>query len=59
MPFQELCPEILQLTEGLIGLTETQAGALARRLDVPFRVVQRDGKDLAVAFDFRRGRINA
>ena len=59
MPFQEPCPEILQLTESLIGLTETQARALARRLNVTFRAVQRDGKDLAVAFDFRRGRINA
>ena len=58
-PFQEPCPEILQLTEGQIGLTETQARALARGLNVPFRVVQRDGKDIAVAFDFRRGLINA
>ena len=59
MPFQEPCPEILQLTEGLIGLIETQTKALARSLNVPFRVVQRDGKDLAAAFDFRRARINA
>ena len=63
MPFQEPLPEILQptegLTEGFIGLTETQARALARSRNVPFRVVQRDGKDLAVTFDFRRGRINA
>lgn len=63
VPFQEPRPEILQptegLTEGFIGLTETQARALARSRNVPFRVVQRDGKDLAVTFDFRRGRINA
>ena len=39
MPFQEPCPEILRLTEGLIGLTEIQAGALTRRLNVPFRAV--------------------
>ena len=63
MPFQEPPPEILQptegLTEGFIGLTETQARALARSRNIPFRVVQRDGKDLAVTFDYRRGRINA
>lgn len=63
MPLQQPPPEILQptegLTEGFIGLTETQARALARSRNVPFRVVQRDGKDLAVTFDFRRGRINA
>ena len=63
MPSQDLPLEILQptegLTEGFIGLTETQARALARSRNIPFRVVQRDGKDLAVTFDFRRGRINA
>ena len=62
MPFQETPPEILQptegLTEGFIGLTETQARLLARSRNIPFRVVQRGGKDLAVTFDFRRGRIN-
>ena len=59
MPFQEPRPEISQLTERFIGLTETQARALARSRNVPFCVVQRDGKDIAVAFDFRRGLINA
>ena len=63
MPYDEPPAEILQPTEGLregfVGLTETQARALARSRNVPFRVVQRDGKDLAVTFDFRRGRVNA
>ena len=63
MPYDEPPAEILQptvgLREGFVGLTETQARALARSRNVPFRVVQRDGKDLAVTFDFRRGRINA
>lgn len=63
MPNDKPLAEILEPTEGLresfVGLTETQARALARSRNVPFRVVQRDGKDLAVTFDFRRGRVNA
>ncbi|MBL6813976.1 MAG: hypothetical protein ISQ65_01995 [Pseudomonadales bacterium] len=63
IPHQEPPRQILDpeegLTEGFIGLTETQARVLARSRNLPFRVVQRDGKDLAVTFDFRRGRINA
>jgi hypothetical protein len=63
MPYDQPPVEILEPTEGLregfVGLTETQARALARSRNVPFRVVHRNGKDLAVTFDFRRGRVNA
>ena len=63
MPYDQPPVEIFEpnegLREGFIGLTETQARALARSRNVPFRVVHRNGKDLAVTFDFRRGRVNA
>ena len=62
MLFQDLTPGILQPTEGLAGSftgpTEIRARALARS-HIPFRVVERDGKDLADTIDFRRGRISA
>jgi hypothetical protein len=62
-PYNQPPVEILEPTEGLregfVGLTETQARASARSRNVPFRVVHRNGKDLAVTFDFRRGRVNA
>ena len=48
MPFQESRPEILQptegLTEGFIGLTETQARALARSRNIPFLLCSETGK---------------
>lgn len=63
MPYDQPPVEILEpnegLREGFVGLTETQARALARSRNVPFRVVHRNGNDLAVTFDFRRGRVNA
>ena len=63
MPYDQPPVEILEpnegLREGFVGLTETQARALARSRNVPFRGVHRNGKDLAVTFDFRRGRVNA
>ena len=63
MPYDQPPVEIFEPTEGLregfVGLTETQGRALARSRNVPFRVVHRNGKDLAVTFDFRRGRVNA
>lgn len=63
MPYDQPPVEILQPTEGLregfVGLTETQARALARSRNAPFRVVHRNDRDLAVTFDFWRRRVNA
>ena len=41
-----------------VGLTEADALAKAKQDDVPSRVVERDGKDLAVTMDFVFGRYN-
>ena len=43
----------------LAGKTEAQAAQLAAQVDVPFRVVERDGEMLMVTEDYRPGRINA
>lgn len=42
-----------------LGLTETDAGALAESNGVPFRVVERDGEMLPTTRDYRPGRVNA
>lgn len=45
-------------TDDYVGLTEEAALAKAKQANVPARVVQRDGKDLAVTMDFAFGRYN-
>lgn len=48
-----------QASRQYVGLSESEARALALQRGTPFRVVQRDGQRLMVTFDFVRGRINA
>jgi len=43
----------------LVGMSEDQARAEARRMGRPFRVVKRDGKALMVTMDHVPGRLNA
>ena len=45
--------------DDVVGLSESEAEALASQNDVPFRVGMRDGEPLAVTFDYRPGRITA
>lgn len=45
--------------EDYIGMTAMQAEAKASLMNVPFRVVMRDGESLPVTMDYRPGRINA
>ena len=42
-----------------IGLSESDAAALARQNSVSFRVSERDGRPMMLTMDFRPGRINA
>lgn len=45
--------------ETYVGLSVTEAQALAAENNVPFRVVERDGELLPTTKDFRLGRVNA
>lgn len=42
-----------------VGLTVEEAQILARTMNVPFRVVMKDGEPLPATMDYRIGRINA
>ncbi|PID70653.1 hypothetical protein CSB37_01035 [bacterium DOLZORAL124_38_8] len=42
-----------------VGLTEAKANELAKKNNVAFRVVERDGKALPVTLDLQDGRVNA
>ena len=46
-------------TNSYVGLTVSEAQALATKNNTPFRIVAQDGESFAVTMDFIEGRINA
>lgn len=49
----------IPVIEDFIGMNEKEAFALAKKHDIPFRIVERDDVSLPVTLDFRVGRMNA